>query len=69
VEVSPERRARLNKFTRALNTDDGKALMDEVRAAWGGDPTHSNPIMCGKNIGLGEALKQLEEWQRGLPDE
>ena len=58
-----DRGALLAKFHRCLNTEDGKAMMDELKIHWAsGNPLDPEPATMGFNIGLLEAYRQLESW-------
>lgn len=61
-----DRRSKLKAFHQLLNTGDGVLLMEELRAAWNSaNPLDAVPQTMGFNIGLSEAYKQLEVWQKG----
>lgn len=61
-----ERRDQLKAFHHLLNTAEGVMLMDELEKAWHTvNPLDPIPQTMGFNIGLSEAFKQLEVWQRG----
>lgn len=65
-QIAAERDAIKKQCYRALNTADGRAMMDELRASWfEHNPLDANPQMTGFNVGLSEAFKQLERWQKG----
>lgn len=56
----------LKRFRQCLNTEDGQALMSELKKLWYDlNPIDPNPIHAGFNIALGEAYKQLKTWQEG----
>jgi hypothetical protein len=59
-----ERGAQLAKFHRALNTEDGVELMDDLEVAWASANVFSTDIAeMAYNAALLEAYRSLESYQ------
>ena len=60
-----EREAKLAHFHRALNSKDGKVLMDDLKIAWGSANVFSTDIAeMAYNAGLLECYRLLEAYQQ-----
>ena len=68
-----ERENKLAQFARCLNTEEGKALMEELRIAWGTGSvfTPGDPHQTSYYAGMLDCFRQVEAFQMGrnLDDE
>ena len=61
------RETELAKFNRCLNTEEGEALVAELRSAWATGSVHTpgDPYQTAYYAGLLDAFRQIEAYYQG----
>lgn len=61
------RESLLAQYNRVLNTEEGEALVTELRSAWATGSVHTpgDPYQTAYYAGLLDAFRQIEAFQQG----